>query len=103
MDVDITMTTPQKEDVQRNMSDDPMEEDTLEQPLTKKQRMDPEVEREISKLKQVEKFVFEKIVVSIIHILKFSDSQGTTKSYVVKLQRKSQLLRRSMMFLQRWN
>jgi hypothetical protein len=33
------------------MSDDPMEEDTPEQPLAKKQRIYPEAKREISKLK----------------------------------------------------
>jgi hypothetical protein len=49
--MDVTMVTPQKEYLQRRMFDDPMEEDTPEQPPTKKKRIDHEAKEEASRLK----------------------------------------------------
>jgi hypothetical protein len=51
-----------------------MEEDTPEQPPTKKKIIDHEVEEEASRLKQIEKYFLEKPVVSMTYIPKFSDS-----------------------------
>jgi hypothetical protein len=50
MEEDIPMDTAQNEDIKMNREDDPIKEDTLEEPSTKNKKIDHEARQEIHKL-----------------------------------------------------